>query len=328
MEAIIKANRPNLSSGSLRTYLSILKNLSKSLGVEFETASDVVKHYKKILEHVKDLSPNVRKTRLSACVVFCEKANGAEDALKCFREKMNEDRKDFNKEQEEQKMSERQKEGMIPYAEVLEKYHKLETTALPLLKKEKWDKKDFTQYQLYVLLSCLLLIEPRRSMDWTEFKIRNVKDGEGNYLKMVKRKPFLVFNCYKTAGKYGQQMEECPAKLYKILKGWMERNPHEWLLMNTRQDNKITPTQLTNILYAFFEKPISTSMLRHIYLTDKFKNMPQLKEMERVAQAMGHSVTEQLRYIKRDAPLDEAGDTLGAKVEMPEKKDVPTKKKK
>lgn len=326
MEVIIKANRPNLSSGSMRTYLSILKNLAKSLGVEFESASDVVKHYKQILEKVKDMSPNIRKTRLSACVVFCEKAHGADEALKAFRETMNEDRKEFNKEQDEQKMSERQKEGMIPYSEVLEKYHALESAVLPLRKKEKWEKKDFTQYQMYVLLSCMLLIEPRRSLDWTEFKLRNIKEGEGNYLKLVKRKPFLVFNCYKTAGKYGQQMIECPPTLHKIIKGWMERNTHDWLLVNTRQDNKISPTQLTNMLYAFFEKPISTSLLRHIYLTDKFKNMPQLKEMEKTAQSMGHSVAEQLRYIKRDAPIDQEGDTLGAKIEKPEAKPMLKKK--
>jgi hypothetical protein len=333
MEAIIKANRPNLSSGSLRTYLSILKNLAKSLGVEFESATDVVKHYKKILEKVKDMSPNIRKTRLSACVVFCEKAHGADEALKAFRETMNEDRKEFNKEQDEQKMSERQKEGMIPYAEVLEKYHTLESAVLPLLKKEKWEKKDFTQYQLYVLLSCMLLIEPRRSLDWTEFKLRNIKDGEGNYLKLVKRKPFLVFNCYKTAGKYGQQMIECPPKLHKIIKGWMERNPHEWLLMNTRQDNKISPTQLTNILYAFFEKPISTSMLRHIYLSDKYKDLPALSEMKERASAMGQSLETALTYVKKAPSAEEMKDTATAMAHSVKedllyaKKDAPTKKK-
>jgi hypothetical protein len=53
------------------------------------------------------------------------------------------------------------------------------------------------------------------------------------------------------------------------------------------------------MLYSFFEKPISTSMLRHIFLTDKYKNVPALTDMMDTASHMGHDVSMALKYIKK-----------------------------
>jgi hypothetical protein len=39
-------------------------------------------------------------------------------------------------------------------------------------------------------------------------------------------------------------------------------------------------------------------MLRHIYLSDKYKDINE--EMKKDAEAMGHSVREQKEYIKKD----------------------------
>ena len=47
MEAVLKANRPNLSAGSLRTYLSILNNLAKQIDESLDKPEDVIDHYKK-----------------------------------------------------------------------------------------------------------------------------------------------------------------------------------------------------------------------------------------------------------------------------------------
>ena len=299
MDKVLLANRPNLSAGSLRTYTSILKNLSKQIGLPLDTPEEVIDNHKKIIEHLANVPGNVRKTRLSALIVFIEKAKGADKVVSSFREQMLGDCKEYDKEISKQEMTDRQKEGYIPLAEVMGKYHALEKEVVPIMKKDTLDKKEFARVQLYVLLSCLLLIEPRRSMDYTEFKLRNADPTKDNFLKTEKRKPYFVFNTYKTAKKYKQQVIEIPAKLHKIMKRWIELNPHDWLLVNTRMDNKITQTQLTSILYSFFEKPISTSMLRHIYLTDKYKDVPALAEMEKTAENMGHDLSMALKYVKK-----------------------------
>jgi len=297
MEKILLANRPKLSPGSLRTYVSILKNLEKQTALPLQTPDQIIEFHEEIMKHLADVPGNVRKTRLSALIVFIEKAKGAEKVMEAFREQMTTDSKAQKKQTDKQEMTERQKEGYIPLSEVMEKYHALEKEALPLMKKETLDAREFVRVQLYVLLSCLLLIDPRRSTDYTEFKIRKVDDTKDNFLRVEKRKPSFVFNQFKTARKRGQETVEIPLKLHKIIKRWVELNPHDYLLMNTKQSNKISPTQLTQILHGFFGKPLSTSMLRHIFLMDKYKGMPALEDMKETAQNMGHDLGTALTYV-------------------------------
>lgn len=299
MDKVLLANRPNLSAGSLRTYTSILKNLGKQLGVALETPEDIIDNHKKIIEHLANVAGNVRKTRLSALIVFIEKAKQSEKVVEAFRKQMLDDVKEYDQQINKQEMTERQKEGYIPLSEVMGKFHALEKEVAPIMKKDTLDKKEFARVQLYVLLSCLLLIEPRRSLDYTQFKLKGADETKDNYMKTEKRKPFFVFNQYKTAKKYGKQSLPIPAKLHKIIKRWSVLNPHEWLLMNTQLSNKISQTQLTHLLYGFFEKPISTSMLRHIFLTDKYKDVPALAEMEKTAENMGHELSTALKYVKK-----------------------------
>ena len=40
-------------------------------------------------------------------------------------------------------------------------------------------------------------------------------------------------------------------------------------------------------------------MLRHIYLTNIYKDVPRLNQMEHLADEMGHSVSTAMEYIKR-----------------------------
>lgn len=295
---ILKNNRPELSLGSLRTYTSIIKNLGLQMNKDFSNPKDICSNYKEIINHLKDVAPKLRKTRLSALIVFCKGQN--EDIINKFRDLMLKDDKQAEEEMKEQKLTDKQKNGMIPYDEVINMYNKLEKEVSPLMKMERLDKNQFNRVQLYVLLSCLLLIPPRRSLDYTEFKIRNFNKDKDNYITTIKRKPYFVFNIYKTSKKYKTQQVEIPKKLKSIIDKWTQLNPSDYLLLNTRQTDKINPTQLSNILYTFFNKPISTTMLRHIYLTNVYKDVPALKEMEQRAEDMGHSIKEQFEtYVKK-----------------------------
>jgi hypothetical protein len=40
-------------------------------------------------------------------------------------------------------------------------------------------------------------------------------------------------------------------------------------------------------------------MLRHIYLSNIYKDMPALKKMEQTAEQMGHSLNQALEYVKQ-----------------------------
>jgi hypothetical protein len=299
IEETLRANRPNLSANSIRTYKSIISNFGKQMGIKIETPEDVITHHRAIMAHMANLSAGGIKTRLSALIVFIEKeAEQAKEALERFGEMMKTKMKQVNEEADEQKMTDKQKNAMIPWEDVLKKYHELEKEVEPLLEQDDLSKEQFARFQMYVLLSCMVLVEPRRSLDWTEFKLRNVDETKDNFLRVVKRKPFLVFNTYKTAKEHGQQIVPCPPRLYKILKGeWFLKNEHDWLLMNSTQKNKINSTQFMKLLYGFFGSNVSTNILRHSYLNKKYKDVPSIKEMKKTATAMGHTVKQALQYV-------------------------------
>jgi len=298
VKEVFKANRPNLSDGTLRTYTSILTNLGKQMKIDFNTPADVIKHASAIIKHLEAVAPKVRKTRLACLIVFIDKDKHADKAVDEFRKLMLSDVETYKKEVDEQTLSDRQKEGMMTMSDIMQKYQTLESECLPLMKQTELSKQQMYRVQLYVLLSCLLLIPPRRSLDFTEFKINNPTASD-NYMKTEKRVPYFVFNTYKTAKKYGQQKEEIPKKLFNIINAWRKLNTHDYLLMNTRQTNKMTPSQLTVCLHSFFGKPLSTSLLRHIYLSEKYANVPSLKDMKETASKMGHSVSQALEYVKK-----------------------------
>lgn len=299
IEDILRQNKPTASAGTIRTYASIVKNLGKQMGVELDVPH-VIKHYRAYLYHIKDMDANNRKTRLSALIAFVEGAAGSADAVAAFRRDMTRAMEEVAEVVDNQEQNEKQKEVMVPLEEVMAKYRALEEEVAPLTEEDNLTKEQFQRYQMYVLLSCMLLPETRRSLDWTEFKLRNINEAEDNYIRVVKRKPFLVFNKHKNAATTGQEVVPCPPKLYRIImQSWFMKNKSDWLLLNKTMTGKINSTQFTGLLYDFFGSKISTNMLRHIRVTSKLSNAPPLKEMKATAKAMGHSLETHLSYIKK-----------------------------
>ena len=63
----------------------------------------------------------------------------------------------------------------------------------------------------------------------------------------------------------------------------------------------LSSSQITKMLNRIFGKEASVNMLRHIYLTNYYKGMPKLAEMEALANSMGHNVQTALQnYVKVD----------------------------
>ena len=61
----------------------------------------------------------------------------------------------------------------------------------------------------------------------------------------------------------------------------------------------MTSSQITRALNGIFDKKISVNMLRHVYLSSKYADMPSITELESTANKLGHSVSTMLEYIKK-----------------------------
>jgi hypothetical protein len=70
-------------------------------------------------------------------------------------------------------------------------------------------------------------------------------------------------------------------------------------MLYSTNGNKLSSPQISRILNKVFDKNVSTSMLRHIYLTNIYKDLPALNKMEELSREMGHSLLQGLEYIKR-----------------------------
>lgn len=287
----LKSNRSTLSESSLKTYNSILSNLYKKVFPD-DKEIDIKKfsQYKKFLAFLNSYESSKRKTYLSALTVLCPDVEN-------YRELMNQDGKKYNDEQKNQEKTQKQKDNWVEQDELNNIFNLLETEANQLYKLKNLSMTDLQKIQNYIIL-CLVsgkFINIRRSLDWTEMKIKNYTD-EDNFLK----KNEFTFNKYKTARfkQFGEQTVELPKPLYKIIKKWLKINPTNYLLFDSQKD-KLTPTKLTQRLNKILGKKASINILRHSFLSDKYKNMPSLNELEDEAKEMGHSLKEHLEYIKK-----------------------------
>jgi len=290
LTAELKKLRPTLSEGSLKTYTSILRSLhSKIFGGSIDK-----KDYddsSKILEFLKDVPVNKKKSILSALVVISGKPE--------YRKEMLEDIKEYTADAKKMEKTPSQEANWVTQDEIKSIFNDHKQDAMSCYKKSKLNMTDLQTIQQYIIL-CLLsgiFIAPRRSLDYTEFKISNIDKDADNYLD----KNELVFNKYKTAKFYNEQRVSCPKELLSILKKWIKTNNNDYLLFDSNGE-KLTSVKLNQRLEKIFGKKVAVNLLRHSFLTDRFKDeIERSKKMASVAEDMGTSSSQVIgTYIKND----------------------------
>lgn len=195
--------------------------------------------------------------------------------------------------------TEKQEENWLSWEEIQKKKSDLLTALSP----SSLTKRTLTPEQSDQLLQLLVLslytdIPPRRNQDYTSLvvvkKLPKEASTDKNYYDLSTHK--FVFNKYKTAKTYGQQTIDAPAELHNIIATYIKYHPNKKekeipLLPGLNPTNGIT-----RLLNRIFNKKIGSSMLRHIYLSDKLGD--NIKGQEQLANDMAHSVGMQRAYVK------------------------------
>lgn len=294
MEELLKKGKPNISNSSLKTYTSLLRSLYyKKHEKGSEIKPDWFENQDEIIELLKDKACSSRKTIYAALIAIT-------DNNEKYKKALMEDGKEYDKVIQKQEKTPSQAENWEDYSKIKEVYETMYSKVKSLLNsKDKLTNKEFNTLQDFIILSLTsgYWIPPRRSLDWIALKIRNINKQEDNYIE----KGHFIFQKYKTSKFYNEQMVEIPKGLKLILTKWIKVNPSEYLLVDKPEaDGKpLSNVRITQKLNKIFDKKISTSMLRHIFLSDKLKDIPKLEELQQLATDMGHSISEQLEYIKK-----------------------------
>jgi hypothetical protein len=175
----IASKRPTLGKSSLTTYASILKSLYAKVFGEGKIEWDNFNKTDTVLTFLKELPPNKRKTILSALVVITD--------LPAYKEAMMSDIQEYNKEQSKQLATDTQKENWVSAKTIEDTLADLKTQATVMYKKKTpLTPTDLQIIQNYVIV-CLLsgaMIEPRRSKDYCDFKIKNVQVNKDNFVNI------------------------------------------------------------------------------------------------------------------------------------------------
>jgi len=312
----IKDARPNIRPSSLNLYINTLNKLSKLYHDNKETISSgsFLKDKKKVCEIIKTKKPNTQKSYLASIVVYLMAIDEEEDLISYYRDLMEmiaKEQDDVIKKQEKTPSQEANWATLEELKGELERQRKL------INKDKLWNKdpgtisnKDFETLQKYVAGSLYLASDenpPLRS-DYGDMKIICGKDYaklseadlKKNYIVNKSRnKKLFHLGEYKTASTYGEKRIPVGSELNKILNKWLKINKYDYLLVN-KLKKPMTPNQLTKYLPKVFEnlnKKIGISLLRHIYISEKFP--PQLQEQEETADLMAHSIDQQSKYSKK-----------------------------
>ena len=313
LKTLINEKR-NIRETSLNAYVFNINKLHKLMFDKDVESLNFLEKKDDVMKTIDSKKLSTRKSYLASIVVALMAMDKDDDLIKFYRNEMEDLAKKFNEDMATQRKSEAQSENWVSLEKlrkVMRKYRNdLNEKKIFQKQPDNLTNKEFDLLQKWVVSSLYILDDnPPLRNDYL-MKIITQKDYDKlsedekkkqNYL-VNKSRNSKIFSLgeYKTAGKYGTKLIPVGKKLNSVLNIWLNFNKTEDLLLNSMK-KPMTSNGLTKYLNKVFEPTgknnISSSMIRHIFITEKFP--PQLQERQDVADKMGHSVSQQELYAKK-----------------------------
>jgi integrase len=261
----------------------LLSSLSTKLeGVDSVKALSKSKT-KIMAEILKMKSTQSQKTLLSALYIL----TGNED----YKEKMMVYINETNKKYRQQKVNTNLKETYLTKTELQEVYDRVSKRV-----KQVPSIENYVNYLIVSLMSGLF-IAPRR-LEYAKVKIKNFDTKTDNYLDIKKK--VIGFNVYKTYKTYGFQLIELPKEVVPTLKRFLKINETDHLLIKNN-GKPLSASDLSKRIGTIFgDEKMGVDVLRSMYVSRMYKNVPELVKLEKVANEMGHSVGAAMTYYKKN----------------------------
>jgi hypothetical protein len=247
------------------------------------------------LEEIKN--DNTRKSYVASIVAILNRQKGkAYEALNNYYRVLFAKERSIFAEKPTDVKTETQKENWLSWDEVKAVFDKLKDKAEDAAKKPRLSNADRKVIENYMILALYVLQPPRRN-DWYYTVIGKGDNDKKNYVDIQDGKYY--FNNFKTA-KSGKEVIDVPDEIMPVLKWYikhMNLNDGDYLLFPD-DDVRTNSNRMTKSLNSILGKKVGASMLRHIYLSNKYGKV--LNEQEADANFMAHSVGTAKTYIKDD----------------------------
>ena len=301
-----------LSDNSIKVYNSNLKILNKLITNQDTIKNiDFIKDVDKVYDVLSDKSIHTKKNYTTAIIALL-KILKEEKLYKKYAEIQDKFSNKIEDNYDENSKTEAQKENWVDYKVILDLLNKYKRDAKPILEKDKNDltKRDYQLIQQYLVL----YLYSGKAFDIIRNDFANMKiiiddkeklDDDKNYLVIKQRKtPYFQLGEFKT--KKSKSYDDKPfiiqlknKDLNNLIRKWITINDSEYLLINlsgnqnTEKGSPMTANGITKYLQKIFKnnlgKSISTSLLRSIYITHKYKENLNTKQKKELATNMLHS---------------------------------------
>ena len=290
----LRAKRPHVKDTTLIAYLNHFR---------MAEMANPIAHVDKVQQEIEKIyKPTTQKNAYNSISVVMD-ALGKPELSARYGELRDEAHSKYEAQAKSHKKSPAQEKNWVSMAEIDSLLQTLSDEAKKIYKRENVSNKDFMTLQQRLLLKI-----------YREFPLRNdvahmriitphkykTADKKENYLVGTPAKGYAIhLNSYKTDGTFGAKVIQLTPELNGDVRKWLKFNTTGFLFVNALRE-PISANGITKLFTRLFQqrlgKNVSTSMIRHIYLSDKYKD--DLEEKTEDSYNMGHSLAMQKDYIK------------------------------
>ena len=181
-------------------------------------------------------------------------------------------------------------------------------TTKHLKKKSEWTKDELLEFQDHVITQLYKHYPVRNDYHDTKIiskreynRLKDIDKKSTNYV-VLGRPMMLILNEYKTSKKYGEKKIKIDPSVANSIRIFLKHNTSGYLLVSpTHIDQPMNTNGVTRTLQRisaehFDGKKIGSSLIRHMYLSEKYgKNVLDKAEDSYI---MGHSLSMQNDYVK------------------------------
>lgn len=317
----IQETNPKLSSNSVKAYVSSLRQIQKSIGVENMTITNFKKPQDvfDVLEKSKP-SNNTYKNKLAAIIAFLKAHGAPADMMLPYNEKIKTLKASIDSFNSEMKMSPKDEKNWLDYEELqrvaIGSARNLPKSISNIDELMAWQKSvvlNFhSKYPLRNELSDakLFVVPKKETID--SFNVSKMTENQNdNYIVLNPgaKWGYVILKKYKTKKTYGDikfQIDPMLLPLFfrysKLLAAYKKQMDitNDWLLIN-RNYEKLTRNDFTRFVNGIFKdthKSIGTTMIRKIVASHFYGGKGQ--DLKDLAHVMGHSTDTALEYYVKD----------------------------
>jgi len=311
----IKILKPKIKDSTINQYLLNIKKISKELFKSEKPCIHYFKDFESIKEYLLTFKSLASQKNLVTSILVLVKSY-PEHIIPETIELYSDYHKELSKKQEDSYLdnvkTEREEKNWISRKDIDEK--------ICSIKKEISNKKSkntkrclIDKEQQHLVLNLYTLLPPLRN-DYVLVKVINQDaedetclDTKYNFINLKTKN--LLLCSYKTDKFYGIKKIELSEQLFDIIVNWeankkdyfKDKLSHDFLLLNTTNGTPMKHNTLTKYLNKiFYPKKVSSTLLRKIYLSEKYPVTITFREQMLDSYVMGHSIgTQKMIYSKK-----------------------------